>query len=161
MEDSTIVVRSLNFDGSLRRSWKCEIIRRDDEMLTLVGFFEREVTHPDLGIIEAGTRSTEYFWFDRWYNVFRFDEPDGEFRNYYCNINLPPTLENGVLDYVDLDIDVVVWPDGRFDVLDRDEFELNFRVFQYSADTREKVERTLEQLLRSIKALEFPFSIRS
>lgn len=159
MEGSTIVVRSLNFDRSLRRSWKCELVGRTDEMLTLVGTFDREVIHPDLGVIQLGTRSTEYFWFDRWYNVFRFDEPNGEFRNFYCNINLPPTLENGVLEYVDLDIDVVLWPDGSHDVLDRNEFEQNTEAFDYPIETIAKVETTLRQLISAIKAGGFPFTI--
>lgn len=159
MEGSTIVVRSLNFDRSLRRSWKCELVGRTDEMLTLVGTFDREVIHPDLGVIQLGTRSTEYFWFDRWYNVFRFDEPNGEFRNFYCNINLPPTLENGVLEYVDLDIDVVLWPDGSHEVLDRNEFEQNTEAFDYPIETIAKVEKTLTQLISAIKAGGFPFTI--
>ncbi len=159
MEGSTIVVRSLNFDRSLRRSWKCELVGRTDEMLTLVGIFDREVIHPDLGVIQLGTRSTEYFWFDRWYNVFRFDEPNGEFRNFYCNINLPPTLENGVLEYVDLDIDVVLWPDGSHEVLDRNEFEQNTEAFNYPIETIAKVETTLRQLISAIKTVGFPFTI--
>lgn len=159
MKGSRIVVRSLNFDRSLRRSWVCELIGRESSMLTLVGNFDREVVHPELGVIERGTRSTEYFWFDRWYNVFRFDEPDGQFRNYYCNINLPPTFENDVLEYVDLDIDVVVWPGGGCDVLDRDEFRQNAQAFNYSEDTIEMVEKTLEDLLSRIGAGEFPFTI--
>lgn len=159
MEGSTIVVRSLNFDRSLRRSWKCELVGRTDEMLTLVGTFDREVIHPDLGVIQLGTRSTEYFWFDRWYNVFRFDEPNGELRNFYCNINLPPTLENGVLEYVDLDIDVVLWPDGSHEVLDRNEFEQNTEAFDYPIETIAKVETTLRHLISAIKAGGFPFTI--
>lgn len=159
MKGSQIEVRSLNFDRSLRRSWKCELVGRTAEMLTLVGVFDRQVIHPELGVIKLGTRSTEYFWFDRWYNVFRFDEPDGSFRNYYCNINLPPTLEAGVLEYVDLDIDIVVWPDGSHEVLDRDEFEQNLATFDYTAGTIAMIETTVEELLSKINAGEFPFTI--
>ncbi len=151
MESSQIVVRSLNFDRSLRRSWKCELVSRTDELLTLIGVFDREVIHPDLGIIRIGTRSTEYFWFDRWYNVFRFDEPNGEFRNFYCNINLPPTLENGVLEYVDLDIDVVIWPDTSYQILDQDEFELAAAKYDYSREIRSNAESTVEHLVRLIE----------
>jgi protein associated with RNAse G/E len=151
MKGTQIVVRSLNFDRSLRRSWKCELACRTDEMLTLVGVFDREVIHPDLGVIQLGTRSTEYFWFDRWYNVFRFDEPNGEFRNFYCNINLPPTLENGVLEYVDLDIDFVIWPDTSYQILDRDEFELATAKYDYSREIRSNVESTVEHLVRLIE----------
>ena len=36
-----------------------------------------------------------------------------------------------VINYVDLDIDVIVWPDGRIEVLDLEEFEENSRVYSY------------------------------
>ena len=37
--------------------------------------------------------SLEYYWLDRWYNVFRFSDPDGKLRNYYCNVNVPPQFD--------------------------------------------------------------------
>src|SRR5207248_3333985 len=101
--DQNITVNSRNFDGTLRRSWSARLIKQDGSLIEMIGEFETGVAHPDLGVIDRGTISYEYYWLDRWYNVFRFHEPHGEFRNYYCNINLPPTFENGILDYVDLD----------------------------------------------------------
>ena len=63
-----------------------------------LGVFDLEVEHPDLGIIRRGTVSYEYYWLDQWYNVFRFENPDGPLRNYYCNVNMPPVFANNVLD---------------------------------------------------------------
>jgi protein associated with RNAse G/E len=78
--------------------------------------------------------------------VFHFFEPTGEFRNLYCNINVPPTLSDGVLDYVDLDIDVLVWPDARVLVLDEDDFEKNAEKFQYTAEIRKMAFETLAEV---------------
>ncbi|HEY2866232.1 MAG TPA: DUF402 domain-containing protein, partial [Pyrinomonadaceae bacterium] len=105
-----VLVISRSYDLTVRRSWKAQLTGSAPPLVELVGEFDRDVEHPDLGLIAQGTVSYEYYWLDRWYNVFRFNEPDGKFRNYYCNINMPPRFEDGVLDYVDLDIDVVVWP---------------------------------------------------
>jgi protein associated with RNAse G/E len=126
--------------------------------LTFVGVFDRDVEHADLGTIRRGTVSYEYYWLDRWYNVFRFHEADGRFRNYYCNINMPPTFEGNVLDYVDLEIDLLVWPGGKVEVLDLDEFEENSLKFGYSPQLVRNAEVAVAELTAMIQRDEFPFN---
>ncbi len=131
---------------------------REGTLLVLAGDFEHDVDHTDLGLISRGTRSYEYYWLDRWYNTFRFHEPDGSFRNFYCNISMPPTFDGETLDYVDLDIDVVIWPDRGWTVLDMVEFEANAAVFQYPDDVVGDSHSALKELLEMIDHEQFPFS---
>ena len=158
MPSNDVAVHSRKFDLSIRRSWKCELVERNDPLLVFLGEFDRDVEHPGLGWIRRGTVSDEYYWLDRWYNIFRFHEPDGSLRNFYCNIAMPPTFENGVLDYVDLDIDVIVWPDLRYEIVDRDDFERNALKYNYPDEIRQKTEESLEELIRMIDGREFPFA---
>jgi protein associated with RNAse G/E len=44
---------------------------------------------------------------------------------------MPPMVGFRVIDYVDLDIDVIIWPDGRIQVLDLEEFEENSQIYSY------------------------------
>jgi len=157
MSNELVTVNSRKYDLSIRRTWQCRLIERNDPLLVFVGEFDRDVEHTDLGSIKTGTISYEYYWLDRWYNVFRFHEPAGTFRNYYCNINIPPIFGNGVLDYVDLDIDIVLWPDGRILTLDEGEFEANAAKFEYPPDVRSNTVKALGELRRMINADEFPF----
>ena len=152
-----ITINSRKFDGRIRRSWAAGLISQTESLLVAVGRFEMDVEHDDLGLIREGTISFEHFWLKRWYNIFRFHEPDGSLRNYYCNITMPPTFENGVLDYVDLDIDVVVWPDKRLEILDRDDFEKNALEYGYPSDVRKRALAAVDDLTRMIKAGTFPF----
>lgn len=126
-------------------------------MLVLVGEFDRDIEHTDLGFISRGTISYEYYWLDRWYNIFRFLSPGGNLRNYYCNVNMPARFENGVIDYVDLDIDVLVWPDGSHTVLDMDEFEENSVRFRYPVEVRAKALASLAELISNKEDRKFPF----
>jgi hypothetical protein len=121
------------------------------------GVFEEEIRHPQLGVIAPGTLSTEYYWTDRWYSVFRFREPGGALRNYYCNINLPAELDGRVLSFVDLDIDVLVAPDFSLRVLDEDEFDANAARYAYPATVREYVPRALAELNGIIERRDYPF----
>ncbi len=154
----SVTINSRKFDGSVHRTWQAELVSESDTLLTFVGEFEEEIRHPHLGIIRRGTISHEYYWLDRWYSVFRFHEPGGELRNFYCNVNMPPMFENGVLDYVDLEIDVLVWPDFTYEILDRDDFARNAIKYFYSKELIAQAEASLEQLIALIEGREFPFS---
>lgn len=152
-----VKINSRKFDGKIHRSWNAEFLQQTASLLTFVGEFENEVKHPHLGVIRRGTVSHEFYWLNRGYNVFRFHEPEGGLRNFYCNINLPPKFENDVLDYVDLDIDVLVWKDFSFEILDSDEFEENAVAFDYPKTLRDDVDGNLQEILSLIKQKSFPF----
>ena len=154
-----IVVRSCKHDGRVRRSWPARVARREDSLIVLEAFFAEEIRHTLIGTIEAGTLSTEFFWTDRWYSVFRFQAPDGKLLKFYCNINTPPTFESGALTFVDLDVDVLVQPDYSFEVLDEDEFERHAELYQYPAAYRLNVKEALDELRLLIEHRQFPFNI--
>jgi len=157
LKKDEITVISRKFDQSIRRTWKCRLIERHDPLLVFVGEFDLDVEHPDLGFIAKGTVSYEYYWLDRWYNVFRFENTDGSFRNFYCNINMPPTFRDSVLDYVDLEIDIVVWPDGMVNVLDEDDFAANAALFDYPDEVVANARTAQLELIRMINDREHPF----
>ena len=158
MPSQLITVNSRKYDLKVRKSWSCRLVERADPLFVLVGEFDSDVSHAGLGSISRGTISEEFYWLDRWYNIFRFSEPDGSFRNFYCNITMPPKFKNGVLDYVDLDIDLILWPDGRVDTLDEDDFESNSIRFGYPEDVRQNALNSLLELRQVIAAGEFPFT---
>ncbi|MGI8897916.1 MAG: DUF402 domain-containing protein, partial [Pyrinomonadaceae bacterium] len=124
----------------------------------LDAMFDKEIRHDLLGTIAPGTKSIEYYWLDRWYNIFRFAEPTGELRSYYCNVNVPPTFDGQILSYVDLDIDILVEPDLSYRVVDLEDFEQNAERFRYSEDVQTKARHGLVRLVELIEARAFPFT---
>ena len=153
-----ININSRKYDGKIHRSWKAEFIEQKNSLITFVGEFDQEVIHTHLGVIRRGTVSYEYYWLNRWYNIFRFHEPDGSLRNFYCNINMPPTFENDIINYVDLDVDILVWKDFSFEVLDLEEFKENSIKFNYSQEIYKETFKSLEELKTMIEKRLFPFS---
>ncbi|MBK8467095.1 MAG: DUF402 domain-containing protein [Chloracidobacterium sp.] len=156
MHRREITVNSRKYDQEIRRTWQCELIEQNDSLIVLVGEFDHDVEHTSLGSIRKGTISYEYFWFDRWYNIFRFHEPDGTLRNYYCNVTMPPTLEDGVLDYVDLDIDIIIWPDFGFDVVDQVDFVTNALKYDYPEEIHKKTGDSITEVLSLIDRGKLP-----
>lgn len=155
-----IVVRSCKHDGRVHRSWPARVARREGSLIVLDAFFAEEVRHNLIGTIEAGTLSTEFFWTDRWYSVFRFQSPGGRLLKFYCNVNTPPTLESCALTFVDLDVDVLVQPDLSYEVLDEDEFERHAEVYLYPEAYRSNVQKALNELRHLIENGQFPFNIK-
>jgi uncharacterized protein len=153
-----IIVSALKYDGRIHRQWRARIDALTGSLIVLDGVFTEEVRHPLLGHIVPGTLSTEYYWTDRWYSVFRFREPNGLLRNYYCNINQPARFDGDTLSFVDLDIDVLVAPDFTYTVLDEDEFARHAAVFSYPPELHAQVHRALAELLSLIDSRAFPFS---
>lgn len=83
----------------------------------------------DLGYIKLrrGDCFREWFYADRWFNIFRVADVDSKaLKGWYCNITRPPIIEARQVAAEDLCLDVFVYPDGRALLLDEDDFaELN------------------------------------
>ncbi|HYP00578.1 MAG TPA: DUF402 domain-containing protein [Pyrinomonadaceae bacterium] len=156
-QDEIITVHARKFDGRLHREWKARLLNRVGSLIVVEGVFEEEIRHALLGTIAAGTLSTEYYWTDRWYSVFRFREPSGALRNYYCNVNQPAELDGSVLTFVDLDIDVLVAPDFSYRILDEEEFIAHAARYDYPAIVRDSVPRALAELVGLVERREYPF----
>ena len=152
-----IKVRACKYDGSEHRSWPAKVLKQEGSLLVLDASFPDDVSHDLLGTILSGTRSIEYYWLDRWYNVFRFSQPNGDLRSFYCNVNTPPQYDGQTLKYVDLDIDILVEPDLSYRVVDQTDFELNAQRYNYSAEVRRNATQALVELINLIETRAFPF----
>src|SRR6185503_2844433 len=105
-----IIVRVLKHDGAEYRRWTAQFSHQEGNLLVCDAEFDVDVSHEILGEVKQHTRTVEYYWLNRWYNVFRFLKEDGTTRLWYCNVNTPPQLAGSTLTYIDLDIDIVVQP---------------------------------------------------
>ena len=153
-----IIVSVLKYDGTQHRRWPARIAKTVGPLLILDAVFDEEIEHDLLGTISCGTISTEYYWVDRWYNVFRFSDPDRQLKRFYCNINVPPHFDGRVLSYIDLDIDVLVEPDLTYKILDEDDFEQNAKRYPYPEDVQVNARAALGELIRLIESRSFPFN---
>ena len=70
----------------------------------------------------AGDLFTEYYVLGRHYNVFHIADERGCAKGWYCNVTRPPDLDEEGVSFVDLALDLFAHPDGRYTVLDEDEF---------------------------------------
>jgi protein associated with RNAse G/E len=100
------------------------MVHRDDHRLVLEALFDR-ADMPFMGVLfKTGDRFVEYYYNDRWYNIFEIhDRDDDAIKGWYCNVSQPAVFTDGIVSYVDLALDLWVSVDGQQTVLDEDEFE--------------------------------------
>ena len=119
-----IKVLKKNPDGKVMIEYEGDELHRDEHSVKLEALFTRE-DMPFLDtVFKKGDRFVEYYYSDRWYNIFAiYDRDNGQIKGWYCNVGMPAVIEDGVVSYVDLALDLWVSADGKQTVLDEDEFE--------------------------------------
>lgn len=119
-----IKVQKKNPAGEVVYEYEGDEIRRDDTSIVLEALFTRDDMPFQEVTFKKGDRFVEYYYSDRWYNIFAiYDRDDGQVKGWYCNIGKPAVIEDGVVSYVDLALDLWVSANGRQTVLDEDEFD--------------------------------------
>jgi hypothetical protein len=118
------VVRKLDLNRQETFRYEGRLLARTATAVTVEAIFTRyERLELDYTVFERGDRMVEFFYSDRWYNVFACHAVGSDrLRGWYCNIAHPAVIEDGQVSQVDLALDVWVYPDGRTLVLDEDEF---------------------------------------
>jgi predicted RNA-binding protein associated with RNAse of E/G family len=151
----TLRVLKLRYDRSTVFAWNGHLLEHTADHVLLAGLFN--ALHRDLGyvVLERGDLFLEWYYFGRWYNIFQIYGRDGRLKGWYCNIGMPPELEDGELRYVDLALDVFVHPDGRHLVLDEDEFAELKRTTLRPEDAA-LAEQGLVELLAVVTAAQLP-----
>jgi protein associated with RNAse G/E len=119
-----ITVQKKNLAGEVTWQYDGMVLKREPNYVVLEAFFNRPDT-PFMGVVlKENDRFVETFYSDRWYNIFEiYDRDDGRIKGWYCNIGKPAVIEDGVLSYVDLALDLWVSANGEQTVLDEEEFE--------------------------------------
>ncbi len=119
-------IKVLKKDIAGKVIWQYEgiVLRREDHSVTLEALFNRDdMPFMDV-VLKRNDRFVETFYSDRWYNIFEiYDCEDKQLKGYYCNIGEPAVIEDGIVSYVDLALDLWVSADGKQTILDEDEFE--------------------------------------
>jgi hypothetical protein len=91
--------------------------------------------------LEKNDRFIERYFTDRWYNIYEiYYKENGELKGWYCNVAEPAVISNDGISFIDLALDVLVFPNGKIQLLDEEEFA--------------RLDLTPEQNSKSLEAVE-------
>jgi len=153
---SKVSIQSYKHNGQLHRTWINSVILKATESV-IIGANERTK------VIESDGRSWItrepaicYFHSKYWFNIIGMLRNDGIY--YYCNISSPFVYDGEALKYIDYDLDVKVFPDMTFQLLDEDEYEEHRNLMNYPQVIDQILHQQLEILIRWIRQGRGPFS---
>lgn len=128
----------------------------DGAVLCLVAYFNVDDRDDGYFVWQRGDRFVEWFDTGRWYNVFRiYDRDSGALRGWYCNLTRPAVVEEGVVYWDDLALDVFISPNGAPLLLDEDAY----RDLPLTEADRRQAEAALADLLDRARRGEGPFYV--
>lgn len=153
-----VTVRKYNWKGEFRYAWQGEIVRRE-RALILIAAEWRGPGEPKVGLIvfAPGDRFLEYYYPGRAYAIWQVADSAGTLKGWYCNISTPLEERAGELHFNDLLLDLLVYPDGAYEILDRDEFARAL-LEGLSAQHAALAEAALRDLLQLVREGAQPFT---
>lgn len=151
-----ISVHKLDALGHEQWVYSGNVLARGNGFVQLEGHFDRDEAARAGLVIRRGDRMVETHFSDRWYNVFAIYDGDGpHLKGWYCNITRPARFEVDDIYADDLALDLVVRPDGSWQVVDEGEFE----ALPLGVDDRRRALHALAELQALAAAGEAPFDI--
>ncbi|HEX9013693.1 MAG TPA: DUF402 domain-containing protein, partial [Anaerolineaceae bacterium] len=136
-------VLKLDIHGKETWRYPARVIHEEPDRVIIEAHFNRDDL-PFHGILLGrGDRFLETYFRGRMYNIFEIHaREDDRIRGWYCNITRLAEITPEAISYVDLALDLLVYPDGGQLVLDEDEFA----DLLLSVEEREQARQALVEL---------------
>jgi len=145
------VVQVIKMNTLRQETWRYpgKILTRTDNRILLEAYFNRSDFLFHEILLAQGDRFLEAYFNDRWYNIFEIhDKSSDALKGWYCNVTYPAEFTDDMISYVDLALDLLVYPDGRQLVLDEDEF-IDLHLNDSDAEKARRALGELQQIMKS------------
>ncbi|QDP39383.1 nucleoside tri-diphosphate phosphatase [Radiobacillus deserti] len=153
---SSIQIHSYKHDGQLHRVWDNSLVLKSTRNVIIGANDKTLVTESDGRTWITREPAICYFHSKYWFNIIGMLRTDGIY--YYCNISSPFVYDAEALKYIDYDLDIKVFPDMTFTLLDEDEYELHKAQMNYPEVLDHILKNNVEYLVRWIRQRKGPFS---
>lgn len=156
VEGKDIQIHSYKHDGNIHRIWSETKVLKATQNLVIGGNDRTVVTESDGRTWVTREPAICYFHTELWFNVIAMIRENGIY--YYCNLGSPFVYEHGALKYIDYDLDVKVYPDMTYNLLDEDEYEYHRKQMNYPDAIDQILQKNVEKLLFWVRQRKGPFS---
>ncbi len=149
------VIHCYKHNGNIHRAWDEAILLEVHDDYLVFGNNRTKVIEADGRSWRTKEPAVMYFYKNRWFNVIGQLKKTGI--SYYCNIASPFILDGHTIKYIDYDLDLRVFPDGSFKILDRGEYNYHKNLMHYSDELDQVLKYELSNLINWARAKEGPF----
>ncbi len=142
-------------NGRLHRQWDEAVVLEINDEYIVFGNNKTNVVDSDGKVWRTKEPAIMFFFKNRWFNII------GQLKDYgiyfYCNIATPFLIDEKVVKYIDYDLDLRVFPNGSFKILDRAEYKYHKRQMHYSNRLDFILKYELGSLIDLVRDKNFPF----
>ena len=138
-------IQCYKHDGKIHRCWDEAVVLDIKRDYIVFGNEKTLVTEAGGNTWRTKEPAVMYFFKNRWYNIIVQLKQEGI--TYYCNIASPFIIEEDTIKYIDYDLDLRVFPNGSFKILDRQEYKYHKKKMNYSDDLDVVVRHALSELI--------------
>lgn len=118
-----VTVYKLDEAGNEVWRYPAEVMVWNGRYIQLEAFFNRDDMNLGYVTFHRGDRFVEYFYTDRYYNIFAIYQQNSQtLKGWYCNICRPSVVTETAVRCEDLALDLWVTPTGSTTLLDEEEF---------------------------------------
>lgn len=147
---ATIEIHAHKSDGTVYRCWTAVVECADAEHVVTLSRVGDPVGGP-CGGWTMKHASRNFYWFSRPYNLAEVYQPDGRLKQIYVHIATPARVEDGILSYVDLELDVVKRPGQPLRIVDEDEFDEACSQYGYTPEFQCSCRAAVDEALAVIR----------
>ncbi len=142
-------------DGTLEHTSEEAVVLENNEDYLVCGNGRTKITEKDGRSHMTNEPAVLFFYKKHWFNIIGQLKKFGLF--YYCNIASPYIIDGKSIKYIDYDLDLRVFPDGGFRVLDRNEYNYHKKVMHYSDELDYIIKSELSHLIELKRSESGPF----
>lgn len=150
-----LTIHCYKHNGKIHRTWDEATILDIKEDILICANNKTTVTENDGRAHKTNEIAILFFYKNKWFNVIAQLKNKGLF--YYCNIATPYLLDDNIIKYIDYDLDLRVFPDGGFRILDQNEYNYHRKLMHYPPEIDMILKRELTNLIEMKKNEAGPF----
>ena len=138
-------IQCYKHNGKVHRCWDEAVLIDIKKDYMVFGNEKTLVTESQGNTWRTKEPAVMYFFKNRWYNIIVQFKKEGI--TYYCNIASPFIIEDNTIKYIDYDLDLRIFPNGSFKILDKGEYKYHKKLMNYSKDLDIAIRSALTELI--------------
>ena len=149
-------IQCYKHNGKVHRYWSEAVLLDKKKNYMVFGNDKTQVIEAEGNVWKTKEPAIMYFFDNEWFNIIVQLKKDGIY--YYCNIASPFIIEEGTIKYIDYDLDLRIFPDGEYKILDQMEYNYHKRIMNYSDELDNVITSALDRLIHKYKEEVIMFS---
>lgn len=149
-------IHSYKHDGNIHKVWEEAVLLEDNKDYLIFGNNKTKVTKADGRVWRTKEPSIIFFYKKHWFSVIAQIKDYGI--QYKCDIASPYVIDGNAIKYIDYDLDLKVFPNGSFKVLDRKEYQYHREKMSYPDELDIILKKELSKLIEIVRKKTNPFN---